>query len=112
MSVPLRRNAIVPSGAGQMNTTVLIEKVAKGRFRASTSQPIVLTGEGTSREEAIHDLQQSARKRLATAEWVQVELPATPTSNPWLQFAGIWKDHPELEAFLTDISARRRTRKS
>ena len=94
-----------------MKSTVLVEKIGKSKYRASTAQPIALASEGKSRDEAIGRLQRLARKRLSDGELVQVELVTSADANPWKKFAGIWKDHPEFEAFLTDIATYRKTRK-
>src|SRR6516165_11085909 len=78
-----------------MKTAVLVEKLGKHKYRASTSQPIALESEGRSREEAVMRLCTVARKRLAAGEWQQVSLPGPPQANPWIAYAGIWKDHPD-----------------
>jgi hypothetical protein len=94
-----------------MNATVLIEKIGKSKFRASTAQPIALASEGKSRDEAIRRLRQLASKRIADGELIQVDLVTSADANPWVKFAGIWKDHPEFEAFLADIASYRKSRK-
>jgi hypothetical protein len=38
-------------------------------------------------------------------------LTSSTSSNPWIKFAGVWKDHPEFEAFVADIAAYRRSKK-
>ena len=91
-----------------MKATVLVEKIGK-RYRASTSQPIPLETEGKSREEAIERLSDLAQKRIAGGQLLQITLPGPPESNPWLAFAGIWKDHPDFDAFLENIAEYRRT---
>jgi hypothetical protein len=90
---------------------VLVEKIGKGKYRASTTQPIALTSEGKSREDAIRRLQRLARKRFSAGELIQVDLIPSARANPWKKYAGIWKDHPEFEAFLADIAANRRSKK-
>jgi hypothetical protein len=92
-----------------MKTAVLVEKLGKHKYRASTSQPIALESEGRSREEAVMRLCTVARKRLAAGEWQQVSLPGPPQANPWIAYAGIWKNHPDFEQFLKDIAEYRRT---
>ena len=68
--------------------------------------------EGKSRDDAIRQLQQLARKRFAAREWIQVELAPNENGNPWRKFAGIWKEHPDFEAFVEDIAAYRRSWKN
>jgi hypothetical protein len=93
-----------------MKTAVLVEKLGKNKYRASTSQPIALESEGRSRDEAIKRLCMLARKRLAAGEWQEVSLPGPPPANPWVAYAGIWKDHPDLGDFLKNIADYRRAR--
>ena len=91
-----------------MKAAVLVEKLGKNKYRASTSQPIALESEGRSRDEAVERLCELARKRLAAGEWQQVLLPGPPEANPWIAYAGIWKDHPDFEDFVKNIAEYRR----
>jgi hypothetical protein len=93
-----------------MKATVFVEKVGKKKFRATTSQPIPLETEGASQDEALERLYELAKKRLAAGQLIQMNLPDTPQTNPWQAVAGIWKDHPEFDAFLENIAAYRRSR--
>jgi hypothetical protein len=92
-----------------VKTAVLVEKLGKNKYRASTSQPIALESEGRSRDEAVRRLCTLARKRLAAGEWQQVSLPGPPQANPWIAYAGIWKDHPDFDDFLKNIAEYRRS---
>jgi hypothetical protein len=92
-----------------MKATVLVEKVGNGKYRATTSQPIPLETEGKSQDEALERLYDLAKKRLAAGKLVQMNLPDMPSSNPWQCFAGIWKDHPDFDAFLENIAEYRRS---
>src|SRR5262245_30361081 len=91
-----------------MKTAVLIEKLATKRYRASTAQPIALQTVGRTRDEAVQRLCALARKRLSAGEWLQVSLPGPPQANPWIAYAGIWKDHPDIDDFVKNIAAYRR----
>ncbi len=91
-----------------MKSAVLVEKLGAKRYRATTSQPIPLKSEGRSRAEAVKRLRALARKRLAAGEWQQVALPGPPQTNPWIAYAGIWKDHPDFDDFLKNIADYRR----
>lgn len=68
-----------------------------------------LETEGTSQDEALERLYELAKKRLASAQLFQMNLPGASTANPWQAFAGIWKDHPEFDAFLENIAEYRRS---
>lgn len=91
-----------------MNATVLVEKIGKGKYRASTSYPILLETEGKSKEEALRRLRKQAQDRLAAGELVRIALPGHE-ANPWKEFAGIWKDHPDFDEFVNNITAHRRS---
>jgi hypothetical protein len=91
-----------------MTALVLIEKIGEQKYRASTAQPIAMAAEGRSRDEAVEHLSTLVRERLARGELVQIPLPGTARDNPWIAFAGIWKDHPDWDAFRKNIAEYRR----
>jgi hypothetical protein len=91
-----------------VKTAILVEKLGKKKYRASTSQPIALESEGRSADEAIQRLCALARKRLAAGEWQQIDLPGPPQASPWIAYAGIWKGHPDWDDFLKNIAEYRR----
>ena len=91
-----------------MQLTVLVERINEQTYRAETAQPVSLATEGRTREEAVERLRELATQRLATGEVVQIELPVAVEDHPWVPFAGIWKDHPEVDALLDNIAEHRR----
>jgi predicted RNase H-like HicB family nuclease len=93
-----------------MEVTVFVERLDDQTYRAETAQPIVLVTEGRTRDEAIERLQVLARQRLAAGEMLRLEIPEAAVPHPWVPFAGIWKDHPDLDAVLKHITQERRKR--
>jgi len=91
-----------------VKSAVLVEKLGKKKYRASSSQPIALESEGRSGDEAVRRLCALTRKRLAAGEWQQVSLPGPSEANPWVAYAGIWKDHPDFAEFLKNTTEYRR----
>jgi hypothetical protein len=91
-----------------MDLTVFIEQLDEQTYRAETSQPITLITEGRTREEAVERLRVLAIQRLTAGEVVCLEIPEVGAPHPWIPFAGIWKDHPDLDAVLEHIAAKRR----
>lgn len=89
-----------------MHMTVLIEP-GNGRFRASTSQPVAMEAEGASRDEALQHLRELAAARVAVGELVSVTLAEGTSDHPWMRFAGVWKDYPQFDRFLQNISDHR-----
>ena len=79
-----------------MQISVLVEPVAGIGYRARGAEPFGFSAEGATRDEAITKVQQLCQARLSSgAEVVTVELGAPP--HPWLPFAGMFKDDPDLE---------------
>jgi predicted RNase H-like HicB family nuclease len=91
-----------------MQVTVFIERLDEKTYRAETAQPIALVTEGRTRDEAIERLRVLARQRLTAGEMVHLEIPDVVVPHPWVPFAGIWKDHPDLDAVLEHIAVARR----
>jgi hypothetical protein len=91
-----------------VKVTVLLERLDERKYRASTSQPILLEAEASSREEAVERLRELAKKRLESGELVEISLPEVREPNPWVEFAGVWKDHPDFDAFRENIAEYRR----
>lgn len=93
-----------------MQVTVFVEQLDEQTYRAETAQPIALVTEGRTRDEAIEHLRVLAQRRLTAGEMVRLDLPEVAVPHPWVPFAGIWKDHPELDMVLEHIAAERRKR--
>jgi hypothetical protein len=91
-----------------MEVTVSVERLDKETYGAETAQPIALVTEGRTRDEAIERLRVLASQRLTAGEMVRLEIPKVAAPHPWVPFAGIWKDHPDLDAVLRHIAAERR----
>lgn len=91
-----------------MRVTVLVEQVDLHKYRASTSQPVTMESEGSTSDEAIERLCELARQRLTSGELRVVAIPEIPEPNPWVRYAGVWKDHPDFDAFLENIAEYRR----
>src|SRR5215471_17729729 len=77
-------------------------------FAAATAQPITLSTEGSTCDEALERLRALAQQRLTAGEMVCLDIPEVSVPHPWVPFAGIWKDHPDLDAVLEHIAAARR----
>jgi hypothetical protein len=92
-----------------MEVTVLVERLNEHKYRASTGYPVPMESEGNSREDAVERLREQAVQRLKASELVQVSIREISDTNPWIKYAGIWKDHPDFETFLENIAEYRRT---
>jgi hypothetical protein len=67
-----------------------------------------LVTEGRTRDEAIEWLRVLAQQRLTEGETVYLEIPDVAVPHPWVPFAGIWKDHPDLDTVREHIAEARR----
>lgn len=91
-----------------MQVTVFVERLDEHTYRAETAQPSALITEGRTRDEAIERLRTLAQQRLTVGEMVCLDIPEVPIPHRWVPFAGIWKDHPDLDAVLEHIAVARR----
>ena len=91
-----------------MQVTVFIKRLDEQTYRAETTQPITLVTQGRTHDEAIERLRVLAQQRLPAGEMVCLEIPEVTVPHPWVPFAGIWQDHPDLDAMLEHIAEARR----
>ncbi|HSX80670.1 MAG TPA: hypothetical protein VLQ80_19120 [Candidatus Saccharimonadia bacterium] len=91
-----------------MQLTVLVERINDHTYRAETAQPVSLATEGRTREEALERLRTLAQQRLTAGEMVHLDLAEVPAAHPWVPYAGLWRDHPDIEALLDTITEERR----
>jgi predicted RNase H-like HicB family nuclease len=86
---------------------VLIEAIPGNGYRASTGQPLSLTEEGATREEALAKLRQALAARLAAGtQVVPLQLPGS--EHPLARYAGDLKDDPLFEEWQEAIAEYRR----
>jgi hypothetical protein len=90
-----------------MQIPVLIEPIDNNGYRVTTGQPLALTAEGATREEALGQLRQAWQNRLrAGAEITPFEVSAT--EHPLAPYAGMFKDNPLFDAWQQAIADYRR----
>lgn len=91
-----------------MKLSVYVERVENNGFRARSGEPLALTSEGATADEAVQRLQELVAARLAQGgQVVEIEVPA-PSRNPWLRLAGMFKDDPLFDEWQQAIAERRR----
>jgi hypothetical protein len=91
-----------------MEIPVLIEPVAGNGFRAKSGGPLELTAEGATRDEALNRLRELLLQPPTGKELLVVEIPSEPTPNPWVEFAGMFKDDPYFDEWQAAIAENRR----
>ncbi|WP_414574920.1 hypothetical protein [Anabaena sp. CCY 9402-a] len=94
--------------APKLTYDVLIENQQDGTFKATLLGLPDCQALGNTETAAIETLIQSLQSRLETAKIITVEIPATEVvKNPWLKFAGMFKDDPQFDEVLAYIEAER-----
>ncbi|WP_375472655.1 type II toxin-antitoxin system HicB family antitoxin [uncultured Nostoc sp.] len=87
---------------------VLIENQPDGTVKATLLDLPDCQGLGNTQTEAIEKLTQSLQTRLETAKIVTLEIEAPKVKNPWMKFAGMFKDDPQFDEMLEYIEEDRR----
>lgn len=92
-----------------MQIPILIERIDGNGYRARGGEPLALTAEGSSQEEAIANLKEKLQARLSGgAVVVPFDLPTKP--HPLAEFAGMFKDDPLIKEWKKSMKAYRRKR--
>ncbi|MEH2276028.1 MAG: hypothetical protein V7K40_14880 [Nostoc sp.] len=94
--------------APKLTYDVLIENQPDGTVKATLLSLPDCQGLGNTETEAIEKLSQSLQTRLETAKIVTLEIEPPQTENPWMKFAGMFKDDPQFDEMLAYIEADRR----
>ena len=95
-----------------MAIDVFVERIGKGRFRATSGGPLRARVEARTRDAAIAKLKKQVGKQLRNGELVSVELAAPTQQNPWIEFAGMFKDDPWIEDWKRSVAEYRRQKDS
>ncbi|MCP4359119.1 MAG: type II toxin-antitoxin system HicB family antitoxin [Chloroflexi bacterium] len=90
-----------------MTYYAILENGKKASFQASIIGFPDIIAKGSTRQEALANLQRAMSLRLSQVEIVPIELEATQAEHPWQKFAGIWADEPHFDEFLEDIKQYR-----
>ncbi len=85
-----------------MTYDVLLTK-KDDKFVARVCQWPALVAESDTEEEALRTVQANIQSLLAGGRIVQLEVDIKPENHPWRQFAGMFADDPDWEAFQASI---------
>jgi hypothetical protein len=92
-----------------MQIPILVEPVTNNGYRATSGSPLAVSAEGATRDEAIDKLQRLLRDRLGNGvEIVAAEVPAREFENPWVKYAGMFKDDPMFAEVIQIMKDNRR----
>jgi predicted RNase H-like HicB family nuclease len=90
-----------------MEIPVLVEPVDSRGFRARSGEPLGLTAEGATRDEALQKLRELVQSRVADGELTLLEVG--PFSHPWDRFVGKWSpDDPFIAEWEKEVEKYRR----
>lgn|SRR5262245_34597307 len=77
-----------------MRIPVLVEPVANNGFRAKAGEPLPLSAEGATPEEAVRNLRSAIDRQLKNGK--QLLSLEIASANPWLAMAGIHDPNDSL----------------
>jgi len=90
-----------------MQIPVLVEPIAHDGYRAQSKEPFAVSAKGATREEALAKLRAKIQRRLKKgAELVGLEVGTPP--DPWMAFAGMFKDDPWIDDWKRSIEEYRK----
>jgi hypothetical protein len=92
-----------------MQMPVLIEAITGNGYRAKSGEPLPLSAEGATRDEALQKLRQMVEERLHQGvQLASFEVPASDADNPWLRMAGIYDaNDPDVQEWLQEMKRYR-----
>jgi hypothetical protein len=92
-----------------MQIPILIEPVTGNGFRSRGGEPFALSAEGATVEEVQTKLQEQLQARLrGGAEIITLQVAEQSPANPWVHFAGMFKDDPYFDEWQEAIAENRR----
>jgi hypothetical protein len=92
-----------------MQIPILIEPVGRNGYRARGGEPLALTAEGGTQEEALAKLKEKLIAALDQGVLiVPFDLPSP--AHPLAEFVGMFKDDPLIKAWKKSMKAYRRKR--
>ncbi len=86
---------------------ILLEHTADGRSSATVLELPDCQVTAITDMEAISQVQARLTERLATAKIVSIQVPSPQPNNPWIEFAGIFKDDPDFAEIAQAIRSER-----
>ena len=80
------------------------------KFIAHVRQWPAVNAEGETEEEALRKIQMDLKSLLSKGRVVQLEIDEASEEHPWKQFAGMFADDPDWNAFQAAIQQYREER--
>ena len=92
----------------QLNYSVIVEREKEGRYKATVWGLGDCQATGDTREDALKSINQLLTTRLENAEVVEQEIALPKSENPWIKFAGMYKNNPLFNDMISEMEAYRR----
>jgi predicted RNase H-like HicB family nuclease len=96
----------------ELTYSVIIEQEKEGKYKATIWGLADCQATGNTKEAALTNINQLLTARLKNAEIVVQEMALPKSENPWVKFAGMYKDNPlfndmvsEMEAYRSEVDA-------
>ncbi|WP_414756478.1 hypothetical protein [Anabaena sp. CCY 9910] len=88
---------------------ILVERNAEGNVIASVLEFPNTQVEASTQEQAVEELKKLLSTRLEKIEIIPVEiqLPQSEAENPWMKFAGVFKDDVDFAEIADNLRAER-----
>jgi len=112
MSTPVLEADLTISSVVKSAVNVFVKSEANGKVSAMVLGLPEYRVESRDRQSALTDLQNLVTAKLIGAEVVSLEIEIPQLENPWLRFAGIFKDDQSFEQMQEDIAEYRREKDS
>jgi hypothetical protein len=92
-----------------MQIPILIEPVSGNGFRSRGGEPFALSAEGATRDEVLQKLQEQVRRQLRDGVQIAaLDVTVQVAENPWVKFAGMFKDVPDFQEVIEIMAENRR----
>ncbi|MBD2183863.1 type II toxin-antitoxin system HicB family antitoxin [Aerosakkonema funiforme] len=92
----------------QLSYSVIVEMEKEGKYKATVWGLPDCEVTGDTREAALKSINQLLTARLENAEVVVQEIALPKSENPWIKFAGMYKDNPLFNEMISEMEAYRR----
>src|SRR5262245_46432768 len=96
-----------------MDIPVLVEVVANNGYRARVGEPLGLSADGATMQEALAKMRKQVAARLSYGtQLVTLQVAPASGANPWVEFAGMFKDDPWMDDWKKSVEEYRRKKDS
>lgn len=104
-------STVTPPQSTTLTLHILLERTEEGKVIASVLEEIPnCRVEASTDEQAIENLKKIVTSYLEKIEVIplEIEIPQTQQiENPWMKFAGVFKDDPDFAEIVEELRAER-----